>query len=131
MILLLDTHVVVWLTTDSGKLSKKATQAIQRARSSGGGLAISCITLFELAHQIARKRIEVDASLDLFLHDVESRFVVMQLSAAIADRAVRLPLSFPSDPMDKIIAATALVEGLPLLTADERIHHSRVVETIW
>ena len=131
VILLLDTHVVAWLAEDEGKFSKKAVQAIERAKRSGGGLAISSVTLFELAQQVVRKRIQMDVSLDLFLRDVETRFSVLQLSAAIAERAVRLPESFPNDPMDRIIAATALVEGIPLVTADERIRESGVVETIW
>jgi PIN domain nuclease of toxin-antitoxin system len=53
------------------------------------------------------------------------------MSGRVCARAVGLPLSFPKDPADRIIAATALVEGLCLLTADREIRRSRVVQTIW
>ena len=42
-----------------------------------------------------------------------------------------LPAVYPKDPADRIIGATALVEGLPLLTADRAIRGSKTVETIW
>jgi PIN domain nuclease of toxin-antitoxin system len=42
-----------------------------------------------------------------------------------------LPASYPEDPADRIIGATALVEGLPLLTADREIRRSKAVQTIW
>ena len=45
--------------------------------------------------------------------------------------AAQLADAFPGDPMDRIIAATALTEGIPLVTADERIRRSGVVRTIW
>lgn len=131
MIVLLDTHVVVWLAQDERKLSKLAAKAIARARKSGGGLAVSSFTLFELAQRVVRKRIQVDMSLDVFLRDIESRFSILHLNAGIAERAVTLPETFPSDPMDRIIVATALVERMPLVTADDRIRESGVVETIW
>ena len=131
MILLVDTHVVAWLASEPEKLSRNATQAMERARRSGAGLAIASITLFELANLIARRRILVDVALDQFLGEIESRFILLPLKAATAERAVRLPASFPNDPMDRIIAATALVEALPLVTADAKIQRSGVVETIW
>ena len=49
----------------------------------------------------------------------------------IAARAMQMPAAYPSDPMDRIIGATALIEGLPLVTADEQIQRSRAVKTIW
>ena len=131
MILLLDTHVVVWLTIASGRLSKPAAQAIERARRSGSGLAISSMTLVEAAQQIVKQRIKLDASVGAFLHDLEARFSVLQISADVAERAVLLPANFPNDPADRIIAATAIVEGIPLVTADVRIQDAGVVKTIW
>lgn len=131
MMLLLDSHVALWVLGDAKRISRAAAQRIERSRKSGSALGIAGITLFELAGLVVRQRIEVDVSLDLFLREIESRFVVLHLSGAIAEKAARLPSSFPNDPSDRIIAATAIVEGLPLVTADERIQDSGVVETIW
>jgi PIN domain nuclease of toxin-antitoxin system len=130
-VILLDTHVVVWLASEPDKLSKKAAQAIAEARKEGGGLAISALTLYELAHLAARKRIQVDLSLELFLSEIESRFVVRPLNARIAAKAVQLPDTYPNDPIDRIIGATAIVDGLPLVTADGYIQRSRAVKTVW
>jgi PIN domain nuclease of toxin-antitoxin system len=129
--LLLDTHIVVWIAFSPRKLSQRAENAIDDSRRHGRGLAISSISLLELVHLAYRRRIEVDVSVESFLQEVESRFVVMPLNAAIAARSVQLPIAYPKDPMDRIIGATALVEGLALVTADRSIQQSKVVKTIW
>ncbi len=109
--ILLDTHVVLWLGSDPRKLSKRAVQAIRRARSTGG-LALSCVSLLEVAGLIFRKRIEISATLEDFVAELEQRFVILPLTGAVASAAVRLPVQFPADPMDRIIGATALVGGI-------------------
>ncbi|MGA3213427.1 MAG: type II toxin-antitoxin system VapC family toxin [Terriglobales bacterium] len=129
--LLLDTHVVAWIAMDRLKLSKRAQAAIDDSRRQGGGLAIAGISLFELAHLVQRKRIEVDVSVEAFLQEVESRFVVIPMDAVIAARSVHFPAAYPNDPIDRIIGATALIQGLPLVTADRRIRESKVLKTIW
>ncbi len=129
--ILLDTHIVVWLALDVTRLSKKAIGAIHRARADEGGLAISAVTLFELAQLVTRKRISFDLSLPALLDEVEARFVVKPLTGRIAAMTAELPASFPGDPADRIIAATALSEGLELVTADERMRQSKAVKTIW
>lgn len=129
--ILVDTHVVVWLAFDQERVSKKARNAINESRGSAEGLAISDITLLELATLASKARIRLDISVESFLQEIESRFVILPMSGRVCARAVGLPLSFPKDPADRIIAATALVEGLCLLTADREIRRSRVVQTIW
>jgi PIN domain nuclease of toxin-antitoxin system len=57
--------------------------------------------------------------------------MVEPITPEITAFAVQLPSSFPKDPADRLIAATAMVEGAPLVTADERIRQSKVVRTIW
>ncbi len=130
-VILIDTHIVVWLALDPKKLSRKARAAIDEARQHGEGLAIASMSLFELAVISTRGRIQLNISLESFLQEVESRFVVKHLTGRISARAQELPASYPNDPMDRIIGATALVEGLSLITADEQIRKSKVVPTIW
>jgi PIN domain nuclease of toxin-antitoxin system len=69
--------------------------------------------------------------MEQFLQDVESRFIVLPLNTEIAARAAQLPVSYPRDPMDRIIGATAIVEGLPLVTSDAGIQDSNSLRTIW
>jgi PIN domain nuclease of toxin-antitoxin system len=129
--ILLDTHVVLWLTTGPTNLSAKAKSAIEEARKNGDGLAISDITLLELATLATKGRIQLSISLESFLREIEARFVVLPISGRACARAIGLPTGYPKDPADRVIGATALVEGLPLITADREIHRSRVVHTIW
>lgn len=129
--ILLDTHVVVWLAFDPAQLSKKARAAIDDARQNKGGLGISDITLLELAMLSSKGRIRLNISLESFLREVETRFVILPISGRICVRALELPTAYPKDPADRIIGATALVEGLSLLTADSAIRRSRALPTIW
>jgi PIN domain nuclease of toxin-antitoxin system len=129
--ILLDTHVVVWLAFDQNKLSRKARNAIDNARKTATALAISDITLLELATLADKGRIHLDLSVESFLQEVESRFVVRPMTARICAHAVSLPANFPNDPADRIIGATALVEGLSLLTADRQIRKSKAVRVVW
>ncbi len=105
--------------------------AINEARRNADGLAISDITLLELAALVARGRIHLNISLEAFLREVESRFVVLPISGRACARTLGFPETYPKDPADRIIGATALVEGLSLLTADREIRRSKIVRTIW
>jgi PIN domain nuclease of toxin-antitoxin system len=130
-VILVDTHVVVWLAFDQDQISRKARTAIDDARRNADGLAISDITLMELATLASKGRVRLDISLESFLQEVETRFVVLPITGRACARAIGLPGSYPKDPADRIIGATALVEGLSLLTADRDIRRSRALRTIW
>ena len=129
--ILLDTHVVVWLAFDQAQLSKNARAAIDDARQNGDGLGISDITLLELAMLSSKGRIRLNISLESFLREVEARFIILPISGRACVRALGLPAAYPKDPADRIIGATALVEGLPLLTADSHIRRTKALHTIW
>jgi PIN domain nuclease of toxin-antitoxin system len=130
-VILVDTHVVVWLALDQTHLSKKARAAINDARENGDGLAISDITLLELATLSSKGRIRLEISLESFLQEIEARFIILPISGRACARALGLPATYPKDPADRIIGATALVEGMSLLTADREIRRSRALHTIW
>jgi len=130
-VILVDTHVVAWMAFEPSRLSKNAREAIDEARKNGGGLAISGITLWELATLAGRGRIRLDVSVESFLGEVEARFTVLPITGRACVRALSLPAAYPKDPADRIVAATALVEGLPLLTADREIRRARALRTIW
>jgi len=130
-VILLDTHVVVWLAFEQRRISAKARGAIDDARRNADGLAISDITLLELATLVRTGRIHLSISLESFLQEVESMFVVLPITGRACARAMGLPAKYPKDPADRVIGATALVEGLALLTADRAIGRSKTVQTIW
>jgi PIN domain nuclease of toxin-antitoxin system len=131
LLILVDTHVVIWLAFEEARLSKTARAAILETRLNGEGLAISDISLFELARAFARERSHLDISVESALTEVERRFIVLPMNSRISLRALGLPPTYPKDPADRIIGATALVEGIPLITADREIRNSCALPTIW
>ena len=133
--ILLDTHALLWMAGDPKRLSKRAHEAIRHARQSqarqGTGIAVATITLWEIAWLAQHHRIEVKGSVESFVRETVARVILRPATPEIAALAVRLPDPFPKDPSDRLIAATAMVEGIPLVTADMRIRRSKVVETVW
>ena len=128
--ILLDSHVLIWAVSDSKLLSKAAASAIRRARR-GDGLAVSAITAYEVAWQIASGRIQgygtVEASVLRFLEGVTMRPITPEIAAL----ATQFPDDYPRDPADRIIGATARAEGLTLVTRDERIRNTPLLKTVW
>ena len=89
------------------------------------------MTLWEVGTLASKGRINLGISPESFLHEIEARFVVFPITGRACARAMSFPKTYPKDPADRIIGATALVEGLPLITADGEIHRSKVVRAIW
>lgn len=129
--ILLDTHVVFWLAFEESRLSPAAVRAIQDARRNFEPVAICGITLLEISVAASKGRLNFTTSAEAFLHEVESLFVVLPITARACARAISLPPPYPKDPADRIIGATALVEGIPLVTADRDIQQSRALTIIW
>ena len=128
--ILLDTHVVVWLAFEPDRLSKCAKEAIRAARVEGG-LAIASITLMELAWLAENGRVETKLSVESFVRLCASKMTVLPITPEIAARAVSFPDPYPKDPQDRLIGATALVEGIQLVTRDKRINESGMIPIIW
>lgn len=130
--ILLDTHVLLWLVIDSERLSRPAASAIRRARRSDG-LAIADITLLELAMLFARGAVRSYGGLEDAVAEVvnSSAVNVRPISPQIAALAAQFPDDFPRDPSDRLIAATARAEGMALVTRDEHIRSSPLLRTIW
>ncbi|MCU1270694.1 MAG: PilT protein-like protein [Acidobacteriaceae bacterium] len=128
--ILLDTHVLIWMSSDPERLSPKARHQIVEARRKSG-LAVASITLWELAWLAEHQRVLYSGSVESFVRETISRVVVKSLSPEIVAVAAHLPDNYPKDPSDRLIGSTAIVSGMPLVTADEKIRSSGVVESIW
>jgi PIN domain nuclease of toxin-antitoxin system len=130
-LILLDTHIALWLTLESRSLTRKATALLSQSRQQEETIAIASITLIETARLIAHRRIAIQIGLDAYMAELEARFTVLPITAAIAAATTRLPASYPRDPADRIIGATALVHGATLITADQRIRKAKGIRTLW
>ena len=128
--ILLDTHVLVWMASDPKRLSAKAREAIRNARENTG-VAIATITLWELAWLAHSGRLQVLSSVESFVRETVARVALKPMTPEIAAMAVRLPAHYPKDPADRVIASTAIVDAMPLVTADQQIRRSNLVTTIW
>jgi PIN domain nuclease of toxin-antitoxin system len=129
-VIVLDTHVVLWLAEAPELLSKKASAAILKERQSGS-LSISDMTLLELARLISAGRISVRTSVADFLASLERNFTILPITGSIAERATTFSTAYPRDPVDRVVGATALIHGTRLITKDEKIRASGEVNCVW
>jgi PIN domain nuclease of toxin-antitoxin system len=130
--ILLDTHVATWLARRPERLSRIARKAIER-ESRSAGLAVASVSLMELAQMAAQGEVRIPGTPSAWLREfvTQSCLAVRELTTDIAAVAAYLPETFPKDPFDRLIAATAIVERMALVTSDHRIRASGVVKTIW
>jgi PIN domain nuclease of toxin-antitoxin system len=129
-LIVLDTHVLLWAIADSKKLSRAADAAIRRSRQVDG-LAISAITLWELAYLVTRGRIIGYGTVESSVNRLIEGVTVKPITPEIASLATQFPDDYPHDPADRLIGATARAEGLALITRDEGIRKSPQLKTIW
>jgi PIN domain nuclease of toxin-antitoxin system len=128
---LLDTHILIRWLTGSSRLEREQAKAIQRAANRREPVAISAISLLEIALLQEEKKIGGNLRLSSMLDDIESSpfFLLLPLTCEIA-------ADFPNlhalrDPFDRAIAATARVHRLKLITSDARIAAANLVPTLF
>ncbi len=131
MSLLLDTHILLWWLSDSGRLSAGQREALARAGEKSP-LLVSDISLWEVAMLHSLDRIRLALPLREWLSKAVAPPLVRRqgISPAIATEVAALPDSFHGDPADRIILATARVLGATLLTQDQRIVDAGLVDTL-
>lgn len=125
---LLDTHVLVWWVAGSERLPARYAEPLSSA-SDDEPLAVSDISLWEIATLDRLGRIELRLPLREWLEHAVAPPLVRRIgiSPAVAAETAALPRDFPGDPADRIIAATARVFGLTLLTCDGDVRDAGVV----
>ncbi|MGZ8514777.1 MAG: type II toxin-antitoxin system VapC family toxin [Candidatus Limnocylindrales bacterium] len=117
----LDSHVVHWWSAEPDRISVAAAKAIGDADE----LAIADISWFELAWLAHHERIVVTIPIASWLGQLATQVRTIPVTPAIASTAVSLPSSFPGDPADRLIYATAVENGWQLVTKDQRLREHR------
>jgi len=128
--ILLDTHVLFWAGGHSQMLSKNAASTIRRARRNGG-VAVSAISIWELASLFASGKIQGSGTIEASVRELLDGVTVLTITPEIAALATQFPEDYPRDPADRLIGATARAEALTLVTKDERIRRSHLIRTVW
>jgi PIN domain nuclease of toxin-antitoxin system len=126
MTVLLDTHVWIWWV-----LGQKGLPRRQRARLDAMRTPplVSDVSLWEAQIMFAKKRLPLDMPFDRWLYRATRPAVVtmIRITPSVAVQLNELPDDFHADPADRIIVATALAAGVPLLTYDRKIRRSNIV----
>ena len=127
-----DTHTVIWYLYADGRLSANARNAIERAAASGDQVAFSAITLVEIVYLTEKGRIQPDTYARLLsaIGGQDAVLAVVPLDETVAGYLHQVERDQVPDMPDRIIAATALTLGVPVISRDSKIRLSSVT-TIW
>jgi PIN domain nuclease of toxin-antitoxin system len=119
-VIVLDTHVLVWAVNDERKLGRRARALIDQCWAAGK-VAVPAIAFWEIGLLHARRRLRLPSPVREWRDAVLAAGALeLPLDGAVAVRALELA-GLHDDPADRFIAATALVHGATLMTADERL----------
>lgn len=125
---LLDTHVVHWWSAEPQRVSGAARDLLEAADD----LAIAAVSWYELAWLARHERIVLNVPVRSWLQGLGAHLRTIGVTPALADTAAALPASFPGDPADRQIYATAIEHGLKLVTKDGAIgEHDQRSLVVW
>jgi PIN domain nuclease of toxin-antitoxin system len=132
MPLVIDTHAAIWYLSNSDQLSSAALDPIESAVKSRDDVFLSAISLVEVIYLAEKGKLPFDAvkKLENALHDADASIIVAPLDYPVVEAVKRVSRAAIPDMPDRIISATALHLGVPLVTRDRRIQAAGI-NTIW
>ena len=130
--IVLDTHAWIWFVNNPQQLSVTARRAVREAMSRKA-IYISSISAWEVALLEASGRIKLTISVQDWIAGSEALpfFNFIPVDNSIFLRSVFLPGPLHRDPADRVIIATAIMKGMPIVTKDEKIRKYSKVKSIW
>ena len=131
-VIVLDTCIIIWDVLKADRLTTKARYTM-RAAEADNELMISDISIWEIAMLVARKRLEIEETVSSFINlYLQSRTITVQpISSEIAELSVSFGREINNDPADRIIAATTILTGAKLVTADDNLITLAIIPTVW
>ena len=120
-LILLDTHIWVWLVSESPQLSPRHLQSIQQHEAAG--LGVSIISCWEVAKLVEKGRLTLNCPVADWISAALGypHVTLLPLTPEIIVDSTQLPAGFHTDPADQMIVATSRVLGADLLTVDSKI----------
>jgi PIN domain nuclease of toxin-antitoxin system len=127
-----DTHVLLWYLLDRDRLPTDVLSRLDRSLEAGATIAASAISLVEIIYLTEKGRFRADTPgrIEAFLEGSDPGLEIVPVDHLITRAVQRIPRMQVPDMPDRIIAATALHLGIPLVTRDRRIRAADL-ETIW
>ena len=121
--ILLDTHIALWLDSGSDRLRPSTRGLIDGFWRNGGTVLMSAVTAWEIALLVDTGRIELDSPVEAWIERFLDRpgIEAVPLGHRAACRSYLLHRLSQRDPVDRLLIATAIELGCPLVTYDERI----------
>jgi len=124
-----DTHALVWHLTDDPQLSVAARTIFEKVDSGDESVSIPCIVFFELLYLVKKNRIAIDFDSVVSIVSSSYNYGVEPLCLPIIEASRKIPMEKVKDPWDRLIAATSLRLGFPLITRDRALQ--TVTKTVW
>lgn len=126
----LDTHALLWWALDPGELSPIAARRVAEMEREGG--FASAISIWELGVKVQRGKLDLGIAIDEFARRVEQSAVLELVPVDTTTWLRSLALDWDHrDPADRVIVASALLKGVPLLTKDQALHDFSGVSCVW
>jgi len=124
-----DTHALTWHLTEDPQLSTAAREIFERVDSGQEKVFIPCIVFFELFYLVEKNRIAIDFDSVVSMVSSSNNYGVEPLCLPIIEASRKISIEKVKEPWDRLIAATSLRLGLPLITRDRALE--TVTETVW
>jgi PIN domain nuclease of toxin-antitoxin system len=121
--LLIDTHIAIWLGGKLSQLRPRTRTLIDDCWLNGGTIFFSAVSAWEIAKLAGSGRIELDVPADIWVERFlrHPGIVGVELSHRAAARSYQLEMFDQRDPGDRLLIATAIELGCPLVTYDTPI----------
>ena len=127
-----DTHTALWYLFSDPRLGKAASAFIDDTIARGDHIGVSAISIAEMVYLIEKGRIPANALEDVHAATANPKAVLRHVpfDETVAIKMAEVPRQELPDLPDRVIAATALFHGVPVLSRDRRIRAS-AIQTIW